>query len=242
MRVLLVEDDVDVADVTSYALRKQGHEVIVATDGENALERWEAHQPDLVLLDLNLPRLSGLDVCRAIRQQAETPIIIVTAQDDDDDVAEGLGAGADDYISKPVSYRTLLMRMQAVRRRAVGGMVLDQRSLVRAGDLVVDLDGHECTRGGESIRLTQLELRILYHLVSNAGRILRTPRLIELVWGYDGGDPDALKTHISNIRHKLGIAKDEPGYISAVPHVGYRLVVEDPAASSEPRAATSGLA
>jgi DNA-binding response OmpR family regulator len=223
MRVLLAEDDLDLLDVTSYALHKHGHEVLGVTDGEAAVERWQTQQPDLVLLDLNLPGLSGLDVCRTIREQDDTPIIMVTAHRDEQKLVDCLGAGADDYVTKPVSYRTLLMRMQAVSRRHRDAAALETSSRVQVGDLEVDLDAHECRKAGVPLQLTHLQLRILYHLANNAGRVVRTQRLIELAWGYDGGNADALKTHISNIRQKVGSSKGSPCSISAIPQVGYKL-------------------
>jgi DNA-binding response OmpR family regulator len=223
MRVLLAEDDTDIQDVTTYALRKYGYEVVSVTDGALALERWQAVQPDLVLLDVNLPNLSGLDICRQIRKQSSVPIIMVTAHDDEDRVVEGFESGADDYVAKPLSYRALAMRMRTVLQRRTDGPLLLASSAVHAAGISVDLEGHEVRKDGKAARLTRLETRILFHLVNNAGRVVSTDRLIELAWNYEGGDAFALKTHISHIRQKLDLIKDQPGYISSVPHVGYRL-------------------
>ena len=223
MRVLLAEDDSDMLDVTTYALRKYGYDVVTATDGPSALRRWQTDQPDMVLLDINLPHTSGLDVCRAIRAKSPTPIIMVTAHGDESHIIEGFECGADDYLSKPVSYRELAMRMRAVLQRHTGAPVVEAAAVAEAGDLRVDLQAHEVRKGGVLVRLTRLETRILYFLVSNAGRVLTTDRLVELVWNYEGGDPFALKTHISHLRQKLGLQKGQPGYISSVPHVGYVL-------------------
>ena len=224
MRVLLVEDDVDLLDVSSYALRKHGFEVVGVADGQSAMERWEKEQPDLVLLDVNLPGLSGMELCQTIRKQSSTPIIMVTAMGDEAHVIQGFESGADDYVSKPFSYKELAMRMRAVAQRRSGGKpVLLESAVARAAGISVDLDNFEVRQGDKAVRMTRLETRILHFLVSNAGRVLPTDRLIELVWNYEGGDAFALKTHISHIRQKLGIAKGEPGYISSFPHVGYTL-------------------
>jgi DNA-binding response OmpR family regulator len=223
MRVLLVEDDVDMLDVTTYALRKYGYEVVGVTDGAAALQRWEKDQPDLVLLDLNLPHVSGMDVCREIRKRSSTPIIMVTALSDETHVVEGFESGADDYVSKPVSYRALAMRMRTVLQRHAGGPVMTSSSTAHAADLWVDLQAHEVRLGDSPLRLTRLETRILYLLLSNAGRVVATQRLIEFTWNYEGGDAFALKTHISHIRQKLGRTKGQPGYISSVPQLGYLL-------------------
>lgn len=226
MRVLLAEDDTDVLDVTTYALRKYGYDVVGVTDGALALDRWRVEHPDVVLLDVNLPGLSGMDVCHKIRQQSPTPIIMVTAMGNEDQVLHGFECGADDYMIKPFSYKELAMRMRAVAQRRGGGQpVLEQSSTATAAGISVDLQNFDVRHGGKNIRMTRLETRILYFLVSNAGRVLPTDRLIELVWNYEGGDTFALKTHISHIRQKLGISKGEPGYISSLPHVGYTLEV-----------------
>jgi DNA-binding response OmpR family regulator len=224
MKVLLAEDDTDVLDVTTYALRKYGYDVVGVTDGAAALERWEAERPELVLLDVNLPTLSGMELCQRIRQRSSTPIIMVTAMSDEDHIVQGFECGADDYVSKPVSYKELAMRMRAVtQRRGSGQPLLQESTVATAASISVDLQNFEVRRGDMPVRMTRLEIRILYFLVANAGRILTTNRIIELVWNYEGGDAFALKTHISHIRQKLGIAKGEAGYISSAPHVGYTL-------------------
>jgi DNA-binding response OmpR family regulator len=226
VRVLVAEDDAELLDLTSYALRKYGYDVIGVTDGAAALERWQVLQPDVVLLDVNLPRVSGTDVCREIREQSSVPIIMVTAMDDEDDVIKGFERGADDYLCKPVSYRELAVRMRAVAQRRSGGEpVVHASSVVMAAGIAVDLQNFEIRHGDARLRMTRLETRILYYLVANAGRVLPTDRLIDLVWEYEGGDAFSLKTHISHIRQKLGIAKGEAGYISSVPQVGYTMEV-----------------
>jgi DNA-binding response OmpR family regulator len=224
MRVLVAEDDTDVLDLTTYALRKYGYEVVGVTDGAVALERWQAEQPDLVLLDVNLPTMSGMDLCQKIRAQSSTPIIMVTAMGDEESVVQGFESGADDYLTKPISYKVLASRMRAVTQRRGGGQpVLQESAVATAGSISVDVHNFEVRQGGVRVRMTRLETRILYFLVANAGRVMTTDRLVELVWKYEGGDAFAVKTHISHIRQKLGIAKGEAGYISSVPHVGYTL-------------------
>ena len=222
MRVLLAEDDADMLDVTTYALRKYGFAVTGVTDGAAALERWKKDQPDLVLLDVNLPSLSGMDVCKRIRAASPTPIIMVTALSDEDHVVEGLEAGADDYVSKPLSYRALATRMRTVLQRHTGAAVVRTTNIAESGQVRVDLEAHEITNAGAAVRMTRLETRILYFLVSNAGHVVLTDRLINLAWDYDGGDAFALKTHISHVRAKLGYERGQPGYISSLPQVGYK--------------------
>jgi DNA-binding response OmpR family regulator len=224
MRVLVAEDEPMLLDLTTYALRKFGFESDGVTDGAAALERWESGNYDLALLDVMLPTTNGLDVCREIRKQsASTPIIIVSALSQEDQIIAGFDSGASDYVTKPVSYRILATRMRNLLQRQTGREIVDSSLVAQSGDLLVDLEGYEVHKAGELVRMTRLETRILYFLVSNAGRVLTTDRLIELAWNYDGGDAFSLKTHISHIRQKLGIEKGRPGYISSAPHIGYRL-------------------
>ena len=224
MKVLLVEDDADVLDVTTYALRREGYTVLAAVDGQQALARWEAERPDLVLLDVTLPKLNGFEVCRRIRHEGETPIIMLTARREEEDVIRGLKLGADDYVTKPFSPRQLVMRMQAVRRRAAVDSRRRPAREVRVGDLHLDVESHEATKGGQAVRLTPLEFRILHLLALDAGRVIPHERLIEHTWGHEGGDRAMLKNHISHVRKKLGLPAEGPGSIRVVPGVGYSLV------------------
>jgi two-component system, OmpR family, response regulator RegX3 len=224
MRVLLAEDDPDMLDVTTYALRKHGYDVEGVTSGTAAVARWQMDAPDLVLLDLNLPGMSGMDVCRTIRERSTTPVIIVTAHGDEDHVVEGFESGADDFVSKPVSYKELAMRMRAVLQRSVGAPVIES-SVVEAAGITVDLQSLEVTLVGSPIRMTRLEARVLYCLIANAGHAVTSSRLIEFVWQYDGGDAFSLKTHISHIRQKLGIKRGEAGFISSLHQIGYVLQI-----------------
>jgi two-component system, OmpR family, response regulator RegX3 len=223
--VQLAEDDADLLDLAAYALRKYGYDVVGVTNGTAAIERWRQDEPELVLLDINLPGVNGLDVCRAIRAKSSTPIIIVTARDDEKSVVDGFDCGADDFVSKPVRYRELAMRMRAVVRRHSPGPIVASSTLARSGALCVELANYEVHQSGQRVPLTRLEARTLFFLAANAGRAVTSGRLIELVWNYEGGDPFSLRTHISHIRRKLGVTKYLPGYISSVAHVGYRLEV-----------------
>ncbi|MBV9598007.1 MAG: response regulator transcription factor [Chloroflexi bacterium] len=224
MRVLVAEDEPMLLDLTMYALRKFGFESDGVTDGDAALQRWQSGNYDLVLLDIMLPKKSGLDVCREIRKQSATiPIIIVSALSQEDQIIEGFDVGASDYVTKPVSYRILASRMRNLVQRQAGRELVQSTLVATSDDISVDLEAYEVRKSGEAVRMTRLETRILYFLVSNAGRVLTTDRLIELAWEYEGGDAFALKTHISHIRQKLGVAKGEPAYIASAPHIGYRL-------------------
>lgn len=224
MKVLIVDDDVDTLDITAYALRREGYTVVTAVDGKLAMQRWESERPDLVILDVMLPKVNGLDICRKIRSESNVPVLMLTARDQDEDVVRGLDSGADDYIVKPFSHKQLVARIRAATRRAGTQQSAKQSDQVTAGGMVLDVDTHEVTRAGRRIRLTRLEFRLLYCLASNDGRLVSTAKLIEYVWGFkDGGDANLLKTHICHIRRKLGLQHGKPGYIKNVPGTGYAI-------------------
>lgn len=223
MKVLLIDDDTDLLDVTAYALRREGLNVILATDGVQGLRRWEADQPDLVVLDVGLSRMNGFEICRKIRQAGNTPIILLTGLSDDEHVVQGFRLGADDYVTKPFSPRQLAMRIRAVWRRGAGMAELEPTREMRVGDLLLDVESHQVTHGEHSVRLTPIEFRLLYILAMNVGRVVSGTRLVEYAWGYDGSDTSLLKTHISHIRAKLKLPRGGPGDINAIPGVGYRL-------------------
>jgi DNA-binding response OmpR family regulator len=194
MRVQVVEDEPMLLDVTMYALRKFGFEADGVTDGDAALARWQSGNYDLVLLDVMLPKMSGLDVCREIRKQSATaPIIIVSALSQENQIIDGFDVVASDYVTKPVSYRVLASRMRNLLQRQTGTEMVQPSLVAQSGDIRVDLETYEVLISDKPVRMTRLETRILYFLVSNAGRVLTTGRLIELAWEYDGGDAFALK-------------------------------------------------
>lgn len=223
MKVLVVEDDVDLLDLTTYALRREGYTVLAAIDGQQGLHRWESDNPDIVLLDANLPKLNGFEVCRRIRHESATPVIMLTARDDEEDIVRGLQLGADDYVTKPFSAKQLTARMKAVLRRCQTDPYRQAVSQLTVGDLYLDLQSHEASKAGKLVQLTPLEFRILYMLAMNEGRVIPYSRLVEYAWGYDSGDANLLKTHICHIRKKLGLPPNKEGGIRAVPGVGYSL-------------------
>lgn len=224
MKVLIVEDDVDLLDMVMYSLRREGYTVLGAVDGVQALQRWESENPDMVLLDGNLPKLDGFEVCRRIRHESSTPIIMLTGRDEEDDVVRGLQFGADDYVTKPFSTKQLNARMKAVLRRSKDDPFREPTREVRVGDLVLNLQSHEATKGGKVVQLTRLEFRILYMLALNAGWVIPYSRLIEYAWGYyDEDNSKLLKTHICHIRQKLGMSPNGKDGIRAVIGVGYSM-------------------
>src|SRR6478609_3088049 len=167
MKVLVVDDDIDLLDLMTYALRREGYNVLAAVDGQQALQRWESENPDIVLLDGNLPKIDGFEVCRRIRHESKTPIIMRTARDEEEDILRGLQIGADDYMTKPFSAKQLAARMKAVMRRCQSDPYRQPASQVSVGDLVLDIQSHEVTKAGEPVQLTRLEFRILYMLALN---------------------------------------------------------------------------
>jgi DNA-binding response OmpR family regulator len=232
MKALVVDDDRVLADLVAFSLRREGFEVILAHDGEAALRRWAEEQPDLMILDLNMPKLDGFAVCRRVREQADTPIILLTVRGEEDDIVRGLELGADDYMVKPFSPRQLVARVQAVLRRAGKTPV---PAIRRAGELTLDPSRREVRLGqGEVITLTPLESRLLDYLMLNAGQILTIESLISHVWGAEGGDRDMLRQLVRRLRSK--IAQASPGlrdpstlvYIETVAGLGYGLIVSPP--------------
>ena len=224
MKVLIVDDDTDLLDVMTYALRREGYDVVGAADGLQALDRMRSDLPDFVILDVRLPRLNGFEVCRRIRHISEVPIIMLSARSEEPEILRGLQLGADDYIIKPFSLKQLAARIETIMRRCRSDHFRRTASEVRAGNLVLRLQSYEALRDGELIQLTPLEFRILYILAMNEGQIIPYARLVDYAWGYEGGDASLLKTHVCHIRQKLRLPAEGEGAIRALPTVGYSLV------------------
>jgi DNA-binding response OmpR family regulator len=232
MKALIVDDDRVLADVLAFTLRREGFQVIQAYDGEAALERWAEEQPDLIVLDVNMPRYDGFAVCQRIREQADTPIILLTVRGEEDDIVHGLKLGADDYITKPFSPRQLVARAHAVLRRS-GRSVAP--AIRQAGDLTLDPSRRELRiGGGEPVPLTPLESRLLDYLMLNVGHVLTAEAIITHVWGVEGGDRDMLRQLVHRLRGKItqahGLEAGEPGLvelvsIETVPGLGYGLTL-----------------
>ena len=199
-RVLVVEDDEEIADVLRRSLRQEGHEVRTAADGEDALQQASEFVPDLVVLDLGLPRLDGVEVCRRLRAAGDVPILILTARTDTGDRVEGLDAGADDYLVKPFERAELLARMRALmRRRPPRGT-----ASLTVGDLVLNPGTREVTRGERVLDLTNREFELLEFLMRNERLVISRERLLEEVWGYDPTSmTNTIDVFISNLRRKL---------------------------------------
>ncbi len=219
MRILVVDDDEQLSSILKFTLRREGLDVLTARDGQEALDLWRAEQPDLVLLDMNLPKLNGQQVLHTIRAESKTPVIMLTVRSEEEDMVGALDLGADDYIAKPFSPRTLVARIRAVLRRASGGPVRD----VHSGRLVLDLDRQELRRGDEaSTRLTPLEFRLMQYLMLHRGQVLTSDQLVNHVWGYaETGDRMLLKQLVRRLRRKIEPDPAHPTLIETVPNVGY---------------------
>jgi DNA-binding response OmpR family regulator len=225
MKILLLDDDNTLSEGTAAALHREGFTVLPVPDGHQALQRWHADQPDVVVLDVDLPGRSGWDICRQIRARARTPIILLGTQTADEQVVESYQAGADDYLEKPVRPRELCLRIRAVMRRVMVGRARPSQPEVRVASLGLVLDPETCQvhRDDCLIQLSPLQFRLLYQLAANAGKVVSTERLIVAGWGYDGRDTGAVSSHVSQIRKQLQLPRKGPGSLVAVPGVGYRL-------------------
>jgi len=225
-RVLVVEDEESFSDALSFMLRREGYEVGVAADGAAALDEFDRHGADLVLLDLMLPGISGTEVCRTLRQRSAVPIIMVTAKDGEVDKVVGLELGADDYVTKPFSSRELVARIRAVlRRRGEPEEMLP--SILEAGPVRIDVDRHVVAVRGETVAMPLKEFDLLELLVRNAGRVLTRGQIIDRVWGSDYvGDTKTLDVHVKRLRAKIEEDPHHPALILTVRGLGYKYEAE----------------
>jgi len=225
LTALVVEDDKSVSQLIRLYLAQAGYKVLAAEDGLTGLQMALEESPDIVLLDLNLPGMDGVEVCKNVREQSEVPIIMVTARVEEDDRLTGLDLGADDYVSKPFSPRELVARVNAVLRRASKAVEKREESgtQINAGDVVIDLDRRSATVLGEEIELTPTEFRLLAYFIEGRGRTVSRDQIIENVFGYDfSGYDRTVDTHVSNLRKKLEIANPDKQHLKTMYGVGYR--------------------
>ncbi|MGN6686147.1 MAG: response regulator [Actinomycetales bacterium] len=222
-RILIVEDEESFADPLSFLLSREGYEVAVAADGEQALAEFERFGPDLVLLDLMLPQLPGTEVLRRLRASSAVPVIMLTAKDGEIDKVLGLELGADDYVTKPYSSRELIARIRAVLRRHLDADDVDTRVLT-AGPIRMDIDRHVVSLDGQPLRLPLKEFELLAMFLRNAGRVLTRLQLIDRVWGSDYvGDTKTLDVHVKRLRSKIEEDPGAPTRLVTVRGLGYKL-------------------
>lgn len=228
-KILVVEDDRTMLDVLKYNLSKEGYRVLTASDGVQALETARSGSPELVILDIMLPKLDGYEVCRILRQEMTVPILMLTAKTEEIDKVVGLELGADDYMTKPFSIRELLARVRAMLRRAEmmtkETVPLTETSslLLKFGDLEIDAPRHKVSRGGRIIDLSRTEFALLEFLVRNRGQVFTRDHLLERVWGYDyAGDTRTVDVHIRWLRQKIEVDPANPKHLLTVRGVGYK--------------------
>jgi len=224
--ILVVDDEPAVTDLLSYNLRKAHYDVLTAADGATALRLAKESKPDLILLDLMIPEVDGLDVCRELRKSSGVPIIMITARGEEVDRVVGLEMGADDYVTKPFSVRELMARVKAVLRRAQNDRADKESSTILRGpgNLLMDLESRTVTVADSSIELTRLEFDLLHRLLMNPGRVLTRERLLEQAWGYDYvGDTRAVDSAVKRLRAKLREASPGADCIESVRGLGYRI-------------------
>ncbi len=224
-RILIIEDEIELSKVLSSYLEKANYQVMTAEQGDQGLDLWSRKKPDLVILDLNLPGMDGLDIAREIRRKADTPIIMVTARVEETDRLIGLELGADDYITKPFSPREVVARVRAVLRRA--GTSQESQDVLRLGSLEIDRSGHEVARDDQRIDLTPTEFKLLEVMASQPGRVFSRLQLLEATQDdvYEGYER-TIDAHIKNLRAKIEPDPRNPIFIETVFGVGYRFSKE----------------
>lgn len=222
-KVLVIDDDVKTVELVRLYLSRDGHKVITAYEGSEALRLASEGQPDLIVLDLMLPAINGLDVCRTLKRESDVPIIALTARSTEDDKLIGLGTGADDYISKPFSPKELTARVRATLRRLPEETIERQPAGIQDGDLVLDFTTHEASMAGRPLHLTPVEFKLLGVLAGETGRTFSRAQLIAKVFGYDfDGFDRTIDVHVLHLRRKLDPNSDRSSYIKTVRGAGYK--------------------
>lgn len=221
--ILVVEDEPKITELLKLYLERDGYQVVTASSGELALATFHEKAPELVLLDINLPEVNGLEVCRQIRRESDLPIIMLTARDEEADKLIGLELGADDYITKPFSPREVIARVRAVLRRAAPAQPQQPQETLRAGELMLDPERHELRRGGAVLDLTPTEFRLLEVLMRNPGRVYSRLQLLDLVQGeaFEGYER-TIDAHVKNLRSKIEPDPQRPTHVLTVYGVGYK--------------------
>jgi len=225
-KILVVEDDRNLLDTLKYSLRKEGYNAVAAFDGAEALDVARREKPDLIILDIMLPKLSGFEVCRILRKEMTIPILMLTAKDEEVDKIVGLEIGADDYMTKPFSMRELLARLGAMLRRTEMSklQLASERKTLKISDLEVDIGRHQAFRRGSRLDLTPKEYDLLVFLATNKGLVFSRDQLLDKVWGYDyAGDTRTVDVHIRWLRQKIESDPAKPEHLLTVRSAGYKL-------------------
>ena len=221
-KILVVEDDPNILEALKYNLGREGYDTLTAVDGAQAIEAARANKPDLIILDIMLPKMSGFEVCRILRKEMAVPIIMLTARDDEIDKITGLDLGADDYMTKPFSMRELMARVRAMLRRMEIKTVIPDTT-TKFGDLEIDIRHHMITRAGIALNLSPKEFDLLVFLAGNKGLVFSRDQLLEKVWGYEySGDTRTVDVHIRWLREKIENNSEEPKRLITVRGVGYK--------------------
>lgn len=230
-KILVVDDEKPISDIIKFNLEKEGYEVVVAFDGEEALEKVEAEDPDLIILDLMLPKVDGLEVAKRVRAKHTTPIIMVTAKDSELDKVLGLELGADDYVTKPFSNRELVARVKANLRREATAQAPaeeDKNPDIRVGDITIHPEAYTVTKRGENINLTHREFELLHYLAQHIGQVINREHLLQTVWGYDYfGDVRTVDVTVRRLREKIEDNPSQPQWLITRRGVGYYLANPD---------------
>jgi two-component system KDP operon response regulator KdpE len=227
-RILIAEDEVALRDFVGRNLRARGFRVLEASNGLEAVALWEREDPHLLILDIMMPRMDGLEVCQRVRKHSAVPIIVLTALEAECDKVAALDLGADDYLTKPFGVEELLARVRAVLRRTQGEVISSTNNLKQFGELEIDFTGHVVRLRGEEIRLSPTEFALLKLLSTNAGKVLTHRLLLQSIWGPEYGDEaEYLRVYINRLRHKLESDPANPRYLLTEPGVGYRFVSSD---------------
>ena len=220
-KILVVDDDPAISEMLTIVLQNEGFDTVVVGDGSDAVTAAREHDPDLILLDVMLPGMSGIDVCRTVREFSTMPIVMLTARTDTVDVVLGLESGADDYITKPFKPKELIARVRARLRRSPEEAT--ESTTIRVGEVEIDTAGHEVTRGGEVINLTPIEFDLLTTLASRPGQVFSREELLEKVWGYrKSGDTRLVNVHVQRLRSKVERDPDDPQVVLTVRGIGYK--------------------
>ncbi len=236
MKILIADPDHEFVTILSYWLRCRGHHPLIAQDASQALKLWGEQSPELALIDLALPGISGPEVCQRLRLEGTGLIFVLTEPRQEDEEIQALEQGADDYLAKPVSMRQLQAHMNALGRRARQFPLASGNSQFKLGSTIINLARHEVIRSGRRARLTPIEGRLLHLLLSNAGQVIPTDTILERIWGYEDNSANLIKTHIHHLRQKIEPDPQRPRFLLTLPTIGYILHLQEQAQPEDPPA------